>query len=161
MQDDLDNKMRKTLATYHKLGIRRMAKTSQTRRNSNNYYLDLTNLWKTNSQEQNKQYQAIKDSDLFSDARAETFLKFNYRNYEPGTYNYSIAHAKIKRKNKKVLNKGTMQVTDLWSDKQMQEVMGSPAFPRDRLKILKLWGQKKGPEMPIIKSNPERVKTLP
>lgn len=116
---DLETKMRKTLANYQKLGIRRMAKTSQTRRNSN-YYLDLTNLWRTNSQDQNKQYQAIRDSDLFSDTRSNTFLKFNYRNYEPGTYNYSMAHTKIKRKLKKPLNKGTMQVTDLWSDKQMQ-----------------------------------------
>lgn len=160
MQIDLDNKMRKTLASYQKLGIRRMAKTSQPKRNSN-YYLDLTNLWKTNSQDQNKQYQAIRDSELFSDARCNTFLRFNYRNYEPGTYNYSNAHTKIKRRSKKPLNKGTMQVTDLWSDKQMQEVMGSPAFPRDRLKILKLWGQKNGPEMPMLKSMPDRIQTLP
>lgn len=43
-----------------------------------------------------------------------------------------------------------MQVADLWSDQMMQEMVGSPAFPRDRLKILKIWGQKKGAEMPWI-----------
>ena len=41
------------------------------------------------------------------------------------------------------MTKGTMQVADLWSDRQMQDVMGTPSFPRDRLKILKLWGDKK------------------
>lgn len=145
MQMDVETTMRKTLATYSKLGMRRMAKTSGSKRLSG-CYLDLTNLWRTNSSEQNKQYQAIRDSDLFSDCRSHTFLKFNYRNYEHGSYTYSSAHNKVKKRNKeKVLLKGTMQVTDLWSDRQMQDVMGAPAFPRDRLKILKLWGQKKGP----------------
>ena len=47
MQLDLQSTMRKTLATYSKLGIRRLGKT-KTKRNSN-FYVDLTNLWKTNS----------------------------------------------------------------------------------------------------------------
>jgi hypothetical protein len=122
-----------------------MAKTRQTKRNTQ-MYLDLTNLWKTNSQDQTKQYQAIRDSELFSDDRASTFLKFNYRHYEPGTSSYDVVHYRVKRRGRsQPPRKGTMQVTDLWADKQMQEVMGSPTFPRDRLKILKVWGQKTGP----------------
>ena len=39
--------------------------------------------------------------------------------------------------------RGTMNITDLWGDTQMQKVMGSPSFPRDRLKILKVWGNRK------------------
>ena len=57
--------MRKTLASYSKLGMRRMAKTHQKKRDTS--YIDLTNLWKTNSTNQNKQYQALRDSDLYSD----------------------------------------------------------------------------------------------
>ena len=75
-----------------------MAKTRQTKRNSN-CYLDLTNLWKTNSNEQNKQYKAIRDSDLFHDKRAHTFLKFNYRNYEHGSFNFSSAFQQVKKRN--------------------------------------------------------------
>ena len=56
--------------------------------------------------------------------------------------------------------KGTMQVTDLWSDRHMQDVMGAPTFPRDRLKILKLWGQKTGSEMPMLKRSYDRVSTI-
>ena len=59
------------------------------------------------------------------------------------------------------MTKGTMQVSDLWSDRQMQDVMGAPAFPRDRLKILKMWGQKKGSEMPVLKRSHDRVRTVP
>lgn len=77
--------MRKTLANYEKIGVRRMARAERFSKRNTKFYLDLTNLWRTNSQDQNKQYQAIRDSDLFSDNRAITFLKFNYRNYEPGT----------------------------------------------------------------------------
>jgi hypothetical protein len=39
--------------------------------------------------------------------------------------------------------RGTMNITDLWGDTQMQKVIGSPSFPRDRLKILKVWGNRK------------------
>jgi hypothetical protein len=118
-----------------------MARAEHGSKRSTKFYLDLTNLWKTNSQDQNKQYQAIRDSDLFSDDRAATFLKFNYRNYEPGTYGYGSAFQKIKRKGTttKLRQKGTMQVADLWGDEMMQQVLGSPAFPRDRLKILRVW----------------------
>ena len=56
-----------------------MAKTHQKKRDTS--FIDLTNLWKTNSEDQNKQYKALRDSDLFSDSRGKTFLKFNYRSY--------------------------------------------------------------------------------
>ena len=118
---DIEGNMRKTLASYSKLGVRRLAKTQQSKRSSN-FYLDLTNLWKTNSDDQTKQYKAFRDSGMFSDNRMNTFINYNYRSYEPGTYSYSAAHSKIKRTrtNKKPILRGTMQVADLWSDKQMQ-----------------------------------------
>lgn len=46
-----------------------------------------------------------------------------------------------------------MQVTDLWSDPHMQDVMGSPSFPRDRLKILKIWAGKGAPRPVKVGSN--------
>lgn len=55
-----------------------------------------------------------------------------------------------------------MQVTDLWGDEMMQQVMGSPTFPRDRLKILRVWGKKAKSEMPLVKDgNNKRVSTVP
>lgn len=76
-----------------------------------------------------------------------TFLKFNYRNHEKtAAVNYSTAFDKLSKgkgyilsKPKKKIIKGTMNVTDLWGDSTMQEVIGQPAFPKDRLKILKMY----------------------
>lgn len=82
-------------------------------------------------------------------------MKFNYRNSEQGTYNYRQALKKIERttiKNSRSTAdlKGTMHVNELWSENQVQQVMGSPAFPRDRLKILKIWAGKGAPKAPRI-----------
>lgn len=114
---DIDSSMRRTLANYEKIGVRRMARAEHPSKRNTKFYLDLTNLWRTNSQDQNKQYQAIRDSDLFSDARTATFLKFNIRNYEPGSHGYATAFEKIKRtKPAKLKQKGTMQIADLWGE---------------------------------------------
>lgn len=114
---DIDSSMRKTLANYEKIGVRRMARAEHPSKRNTKFYLDLTNLWRTNSQDQNKQYQAIRDSDLFSDARTATFLKFNFRNYEPGSHGYTTAFEKVKRtKLTRLRQKGTMQIADLWGD---------------------------------------------
>ena len=143
MQSEISTKLRKTIANYQKLGVRRMAKAENHGKRSTNFYLDLTNVWNTKSNDQNKQYSAIRDSSLFSDERAITFLKFNYRSSEQGGLEFSTAFKKFdKHPSIKIRHRGTMQITDLWNDNTMQEVMGSPAFPRDRLKILKVWARK-------------------
>ncbi len=160
---DMNATMRKTLASYEKIGVRRMARSDNHNKRSTKFYIDLTNLWRTNSQDQNKQYKAIRDSELFSDGRTVTFLKFNYRNYEPGTYGYGAAYGKIKRKGTMRLgHKGTMQVADLWGEETMQQVIGSPAFPRDRLKMLRIWGQKSQKEISSMGGGGnKRILTLP
>jgi len=57
---------------------------------------------------------------MFSDNRAITFLKFNFTNSEKRTDNYSTAYEKMNKKSSSQMKfKGTMQVTDLWSDSLM------------------------------------------
>jgi hypothetical protein len=85
-------------------------------------------------------------------------MRFNYRNTENGTINYRQAYKKIERgtlgsDKRNNSTRGTMQVTDLWGDSQVQEVMGSPSFPRDRLKILKIWAGKGAPRPVKVGSN--------
>jgi len=139
---DMNANAQKTVALYEKRGMRRAAKVEHHTKRATQFYLDLTNLWKTKNKEQTKQYKAIRDSELFSDERANTFLRFNYRNCEKGTYDYPTALKALNRKAASAIKlKGTMQVTDLWCDASMHEVMGSPTFPRDRLKILKVWAK--------------------
>ena len=139
---DLNASAQKTVAAYEKRGLRRAAKAENHSKRATQFYLDLTNLWKTKNQEQTKQYKAIRDSDLFGDERALTFLRYNYRSCEKGTYNYPTAFKILGSKSSSKLKlKGTMQVADLLSDASMHEVMGSPTFPRDRLKILKVWAR--------------------
>lgn len=85
-------------------------------------------------------------------------MRFNYRSTETGTLNYRQAYKKVERsslggdkRNKSY--RGTMQVTDLWADPQVQEIMGSPSFPRDRMKILKIWAGKGAPRPVKVGSN--------
>lgn len=85
-------------------------------------------------------------------------MRFNYRNTETGTINYRQAYRKVERASlasvkRNMSHRGTMQVTDLWGDPQVQEVMGSPSFPRDRLKILKIWAGKGAPRPIKVGSN--------
>jgi hypothetical protein len=85
---------------------------------------------------------------MFTKKREETFLRFNFRRTENGTLNFDQAYKRMPRtslsitRNKKK-QRGTMNITDLWGDAQLQKVIGSPSFPRDRLKILKVWGNRK------------------
>lgn len=81
-----------------------------------------------------------------------TFVKFNYRNTEINNISYNEAFKKVVQRDKKYLNKsylrkqyskGTMNITELWSERSMQQVLGSMPYPRDRLKILKLYQQDK------------------
>jgi len=53
-----------------------------------------------------------------------------------------------------------MQVTDLWTDFTLQQIMGSPAYPRDRLKILKIYAGKSAGNI-SIRSKTMRMNTLP
>ena len=82
---DLNASAQKTVAAYEKRGLRRAAKAENHSKRATQFYLDLTNLWKTKNQEQTKQYKAIRDSELFGDERALTFLRYNYRSCEKGT----------------------------------------------------------------------------
>ena len=91
----------------------------------NDLHIDTFNIWKTSNHENHKQVEAIKSSELFSDKRVETFIKFNYRNIENKHINYSQTYHKIiphlnKLKHDKPSHKGTMNVSELWSEKNMQ-----------------------------------------
>lgn len=157
--------LRKMLAVYEKLGLRRVARSDRQNLIDEDFHIDLTNLWHTKTRAQEQQYTAIKDSGLFSQLRTKTFLRFNYRNTETGTFNYAQTFKKIERgslgsRRGNSHKKGTMQVTDLWGEPQMQEVMGSPSFPRDRLKILKIWAGKGAPRPAKVRSN-VRLQTQP
>ena len=54
----------------------------------------------------------------------------------------------IKKDNKELLSsnkiygKGTMHISELWSEKKLKEVIGNLPFPRDRLKVLKMYPKK-------------------
>jgi hypothetical protein len=54
-----------------------------------------------------------------------------------------MSRASLSNTRNKKSQRGTMTIADLWGDSQMQKIMGSPSFPRDRLKILKVWGNRK------------------
>jgi hypothetical protein len=149
------------LASYEKIGLRRVAKADRDKSLEDSFYLDLTNLWQTKTRNQEHQYQAIKDSGVFSQQRSQTFMRFNYRYTETGTFNYRQAFKKVERgktigstrSNTCLKGKGTMHVTDLWGDPLMQQVLGAPSFPRDRLKILKIWAGKGAPRKVKVASS--------
>jgi hypothetical protein len=42
----------------------------------------------------------------------------------------------------KIYSKGTMNVAELWSERKLKEVLGNLPFPRDRLKVLKMYPRK-------------------
>lgn len=55
--------------------------------------------------------------------------------------NYHTAFQKIlsprnKLKPEKMSLRGTMNVSELWSEKNLQDVLGSLPYPKDRLKVL-------------------------
>ena len=49
---------------------------------------------------------------------------------------------KAELSNNKIYGKGTMHISELWSEKKMKEVIGNLPFPRDRLKVLKMYPKK-------------------
>lgn len=126
MNAETEVEMRKILASYEKLGARRVARAHNLNHRQSNFYLDLTNIWRTKTPQQENQYQAIRDSELFSEERTATFLRFNYRSSEKGTYDYEAAYKRLARskrftgKPNSKFNKGTMHVADLWSDSSVQ-----------------------------------------
>ena len=67
-----------------------------------------------------------------------------------------MPRASLSNTRNKKSQRGTMNITDLWGDSQMQKVIGSPSFPRDRLKILKVWGSRK---KEIMENSLRRVMT--
>lgn len=106
-------------------------------------FIDMSNLWKSSSQEEERLFAAVKKSDLFSEDRMDTFIKFNYRAMENKDMNYHTAFQKIlsprnklKPKPEKISLRGTMNVSELWSEKNLQDVLGSLPYPKDRLKVL-------------------------
>ncbi len=40
---------------------------------------------------------------------------------------------------KKKVNKGSMNINELWSEKQLADILGPLPFPRDRTKVLKMY----------------------
>ena len=63
----------------------------------------------------------------------------------------SVLSPRCGKKGNKI-NRGSMHVIDLWGDKNLQEIMGSLPFPKDRLKILNSYQQGKDPRLKPIKN---------
>ena len=85
----------------------------------------MSNLWKSSCKDDQKLFTAIKQSDLFSEDRIETFVKFNYRTVENKDINYSSAYQKILNQKNKLFGeknalRGTMSVSELWSEGNLQ-----------------------------------------
>lgn len=78
---------------------------------------------------------------MFSEERKETFVKFNYRTIENKEINYEATFRKVLHTEEAEprSKKGTMHVNELWSERNLQELMGNVPFPKDRLKILKYY----------------------
>lgn len=88
-------------------------------------HIDTFNLWKRSNHGNKKQIEAIKSSELFADKRLETFIKFNYRNVENKHINYTQTYHRImpslnRLKYDKPSYKGTMNVSELWSERNLQ-----------------------------------------
>lgn len=81
-------------------------------------------------------------------------MKFNYRSIEARPIDYYSAYeAVLLAKNTKTpdrILRGSMHVSDLWSENNMQEVIGSLPFPKDRLKILNSYKRGKDLRIKII-----------
>jgi hypothetical protein len=104
-------------------------------------FIDMSNLWKSSSKEEGRLFTAVKKSDLFSEDRMDTFIKFNYRTMENKNMNYHTVFQKVlsqrnKLKPDKISLRGTMNVSELWSEKNLQDIIGSLPYPKDRLKVL-------------------------
>jgi hypothetical protein len=90
--------------------------------------------------EELKLMSAVRKSEVFSPRRLETFVKFNYRVVENKNVNYESTFRKVlqpKRSKELGICRGTMHVSDLWCEANLQEIVGHLPYPKDRLKILK------------------------
>ncbi len=71
----------------------------------------------------------------------DTFLKFNFRTMETQNMNYhsvfqkTLAHSNKLRRDRSSL-RGSMNVSELWSERNLQDILGSLPYPKDRLKVL-------------------------
>lgn len=78
----------------------------------------------------------------------KTFIRFNYRTIEPKMIAFDHVHHKLfnstdSSSGQKIMFKGSMNISELWSEKNLQELIGSLPFPKDRLKILNSYQQNK------------------
>jgi alpha-galactosidase/6-phospho-beta-glucosidase family protein len=82
-------------------------------------HIDLCNLWKAKTVEEEQIFDAIRNSDIFSPKRIETFIKFNYRTVENKNINYESTFKKLlsHRNGEKDGRscRGTMHISELWS----------------------------------------------
>lgn len=113
-----------------------------------NLYIDTSNLWKAKSSDEEKLFRAIKRSDIFSSQRCETFIKFNYRTVENNSICYENIYQQILSpfnhlQTDRKCHKGSMNINELWSEKNLQELLGSLPFPKDRLKVLNSYPKNK------------------
>jgi hypothetical protein len=110
-------------------------------------FIDMTNLWKSNSQEEERLFSAIRHSGLLSEQRLDTFVKFNYRTMENKNINYHAVFQKTLAQRNKLKHdhsslRGTMNVSELWSERNLQDILGSLPYPKDRLKVLRSYETK-------------------
>lgn len=101
----------------------------------------MSNLWKSSSKEEEKLLAAVRHSGVFSEERMDTFVKFNYRTMENKNMNYHTVFQKtLAQRNKLRIDppalRGTMNVSELWSERHLQDALGSLPYPKDRLKVL-------------------------
>jgi hypothetical protein len=71
----------------------------------------------------------------------DTFVKFNFRTTETQNMNYHSVFQNTLAQNNKLRRdrssrRGSMNVSELWSEKNLQEILGSLPYPKDRLKVL-------------------------
>ena len=104
-------------------------------------FIDMSNLWKSSCSEEERLFSAVKQSGLFEEDRMDTFVKFNYRTIENKNIHYHAVFDKTlaqrnKLKHNRTSLRGSMNVSELWSERNLQEVLGSLPYPKDRLKVL-------------------------
>lgn len=123
-------------------------------------YIDTSTLWKAYNSEEEALFKAIKTSGIFAEDRKETFVKFNYRTMESKHISYGAVYEKLlsntlRTKEQRPCLKGTMNVNELWSERNLQELIGSLPFPKDRLKVLDSYQKSKVMRIKHIRNKPK------
>ena len=66
VQSPQKEKFLRSLQEYEKKGMLRVNKTERENKKKDDIYVDLKNVWHTNTRNQEKQYEAIRSSKLFA-----------------------------------------------------------------------------------------------